>query len=73
MKELKSESFILYRRIILVFALSSVLSALLVGSALRYLLTRSTLNNWKQQQKFITLNFSSGINLEIEKGGQVYA
>jgi two-component sensor histidine kinase len=67
MKEHESQSLKLYKRIILVFALSSVLAALLVGSALQYLLTRATLNNWRQQQEFITHEFATGINFEIEE------
>ena len=67
MKERRNESLVLYKRIIFVFALSSVIAALLVGSALRYLLTQSTLSNWEQEQEFITLEFASGINVEIRE------
>ena len=67
MKEHTTESLKLYRRIILVFALSSVIAALLVGLTLRYMLTQATLDSWRQQQEFISLEFAARVNLEIQE------
>ena len=67
MKKNGNESSKIFRRIILVFVLSSAVAALLVGSTLKYMLTRATLDSWKQQQEFVTLEFAEQIDSEIEE------
>jgi len=55
------------RQIILVFILSSVIAILLVGISLKYALEKTTLDNWKKQQEFVTLEFAPQCDFEIQE------
>ena len=57
----------IHRRIILVFILSSVFAVLMVGIVLKYVLENMALDNWKESQKFITLEFAPQCDFEIEE------
>ncbi|OQY12037.1 MAG: hypothetical protein B6I30_05645 [Desulfobacteraceae bacterium 4572_187] len=57
----------LHKRIILTFVLTIVLAILLVGGTLRYVLEKTTIDNWKKRQKFITLEFAQQCDFEIQE------
>ena len=57
----------IHKRIILVFILSSVFAILLVGSALNYALKKTTMDEWKKRQAFVTLEFAPQCDFEINE------
>ena len=57
----------IHRRIILVFILSSVFAILLVVTALNYALKKTTMDNWKKNQAFVTLEFAPQCDFEINE------
>jgi len=63
----KSTSLKIRRRIILVFVLTTVVSILLVGTTLRYVVEKTTMDNWKKRQEFVTLEFAPQCNFEIQE------
>jgi PAS domain S-box-containing protein len=62
----KSTSYKIHRRIVLTFLLTTAFSILLVGTTLRYVLEKTTLDNWKKRQEFVTLEFAPQCNHEIQ-------
>ncbi len=66
-KKDKATFLTIHRRIILVFILSSVFAILLVGSALNYTLKKTSLDNWKKKQEFVTLEFAPQCDFEIDE------
>lgn len=67
MKEKRPTYQATLRQIILVFVLSSAVAILLVGISLKYALEKTTLDNWKRQQEFVTLEFASQCDFEIHE------
>ena len=63
----KSTSLKIHRRIILTFILTTVFAILLVGTTLRYVLEKTTMDNWKKRQKFVTLEFAPQCDFEIQE------
>ncbi|MBW2203310.1 MAG: PAS domain S-box protein, partial [Deltaproteobacteria bacterium] len=63
----KPISLKLHRRIILTFILTTVFAILLVGSTLRYVLEKTTIDNWKKRQEFVTLEFAPQCDFEIQQ------
>ena len=63
----KPISLKLHKRIVLTFILTTVFAILLVGSTLRYVLEKTTIDNWKKRQKFVTLEFAPQCDFEIEE------
>ena len=63
----KPISLKLHKRIILTFILTTVVAILLVGSTLRYVLEKTTIENWKKRQEFVTLEFAPQCDFEIEE------
>ena len=63
----KSTSSKIHRRIILAFILTTVFSILLVGTTLRYVLEKTTMDNWKKRQEFVTLEFAPQCDFEIQE------
>ena len=62
----ESTSSKIHRRIVLTFLLTTAFSILLVGTTLRYVLEKTTLDNWKKRQEFVTLEFAPQCNHEIQ-------
>jgi len=67
MKENKASGINFQKWIIFVFVLSSVFSILLVGIALNFVLEKTTLENWKKRQEFVTMEFAPQCDFEIEE------
>ena len=67
MKKNESSFVKVYKRIILTFILSSVGAILLVGTALNFIIEKTTLDNWKKRQEFVTAEFAPQCNFEIEE------
>ena len=63
----ESTSSKIHRRIILAFILTTVISILLVGTTLRYVLEKTTMDNWKKRQEFVTLEFAPQCDHEIQE------
>ena len=63
----ESTSQKIHRRIILTFILTTVFAILLVGSTLRYVLEKTTMDNWKKRQEFVTLEFVPQCDHEIQE------
>ena len=63
----KSTSHKIHRRIILTFILSTVFAVLLVGTTLRYVVEKTTMDNWKKRQEFVTLEFAPQCDFEIQE------
>ena len=63
----KSTSSNIHGRIVLAFILSTVFSILLVGTTLRYVLEKTTMDNWKKRQEFVTLEFAPQCDFEIQQ------
>lgn len=55
------------RRIILVFILTTMFSILLVGTTLRYVVEKTTMDNWEKRQEFVTLEFAPQCDFEIQE------
>ena len=63
----KSTSYRIHRRIILTFILTTLFAVLLVGTTLRYVLEKTTMENWEKKQGFITAEFAPQCDLEIDE------
>ena len=63
----KPISLKLHKRIILTFILTTVFAIIFVGSTLRYVLEKTTMDNWKKRQEFVTLEFAPQCNHEIQE------
>jgi PAS domain S-box-containing protein len=63
----KPISLKLHKRIILTFILTTVFAILFVGSTLRYVLEKTTMDNWKKRQEFVTLEFAPQCDFEIQE------
>ena len=63
----KSISLKLHKRIILTFILSTVFAVLLVGTTLRYVVEKTTIDNWKKTQEFVTLEFAPQCDFQIQE------
>ena len=63
----KPISLKLHKRIILTFILTTVFAILLVGTTLRYVLEKTTMDNWKKRQEFVTLEFAPQCDFEIQQ------
>ena len=63
----KPISLRLHKRILLAFILTTILAILFVGSTLRYVLEKTTMENWKKRQEFVTLEFSPQCDFEIQE------
>ncbi len=67
-KEIGSESIRIYRQIILIFVLTSVIAAVLAGFFLHSVLSRTTLNNWMRHQEFVSRVISPQCDFQIQDG-----
>ncbi|MBT3256432.1 MAG: PAS domain S-box protein [Deltaproteobacteria bacterium] len=63
----QSTSLRIHRRIILTFILTTLFSILLVGTTLRYVVEKTTMDNWKKRQEFVTLEFAPQCDHEIQE------
>ena len=63
----KSSSLKIRRRMIFVFVLTTLFSILLVGTTLRYVVEKTTMDNWKKRQEFVTLEFAPQCDFEIQE------
>jgi len=67
MKKNGALNLTIHKRIIFVFILSAVCAILMVGIVLRYVVEKTTLDNWKKRQEFVMLGYAPQCNFEIEE------